>query len=90
MNAASQAISSTDENEQVARLHQRIGSLDRRQIAIWRQMSSARRLAMAFQAYQFALDVVRLTERRRHPNLSAEELSWRVTRRMQSDPRLGK
>jgi hypothetical protein len=65
------------------------GSLDRRQIAAWREMSPARRLELAFQAYQFGLDVVRLTERQRHPNRSPDEQAWRVTRRLQGDPRLG-
>ena len=71
-------------------LHKRIGLPDKRQIAAWRQMSPARRLEMAFQAYQFALDVVRLTERRRRPDLSPQELNWRVTRRMQGDSTLGR
>ncbi len=53
-------------------------------------MSPARRLELAFQAYQFALDAVRLTERRNHPDLSPEELAWRVTRRMQGNPVLGR
>jgi len=42
------------------------------------------------QAYQFALDTVRLTERQRHPDLPPEELAWRVTRRMQGNPKLGR
>jgi hypothetical protein len=71
-------------------LRLRIGKLDPRQIAAWRAMTPARRLEIAFQAYQFALDAVRLTERRDHPDLSPEELAWRVTRRMQRDPRLGR
>lgn len=33
---------------------------------------------MAFQVYQFALNAVRLTERRNYPDLSLEELAWRV------------
>ena len=70
-------------------LDERLGTLDKRQIMIWRAMIPARRLEIAFQAHQFALDVVRLTERRRHPELSPDELAWRVTRRMQGDPRLG-
>lgn len=64
--------------------------LDRRQIEAWRQMGPLRRMEMAFQAYQFALDVVRLTERQNHPDLLPEELAWRVTRRMQGNPRLGR
>jgi len=71
-------------------LCQRLPPLDPRQVAAWRQMTPARRLDLAFQAYQFALDVVRLTERRRHPHLSSDELNWRITRRMQGDPHLGK
>jgi len=74
----------------VEQLHRRLGPLDWRQVESWRRMSPARRLEMAFQAYQFALDAVRLTEQRRHPNLSPEELAWRVTRRMQGNPKLGR
>ena len=71
-------------------LRRRLGRLEPEQIAAWRRMSPARRLELAFQAYQFALDAVRLTERQRHPDLSPEELAWRVTRRMQGNPRLGR
>ena len=69
--------------DSAAILRRRLGQLDRQQIAAWQQMSPARRLEMAFQAYQFALDVVRLSERRNHPELSEEELHWRIVRRMQ-------
>lgn len=71
-------------------LQRRLGSLDQRQIEAWRSMHPHERLEIAFQAYQFALDAVRLTERRRHPNLSIEELNWRITRRMQGNQKLGK
>jgi len=70
--------------------HQRLEPLDPRQVAAWRAMSPARRLELAFQAYQFALDIVRLTEKKAHPDLSPEELAWRVTRRMQGNPQLGR
>ncbi len=70
-------------------LHQ-LPPLDPQQVAIWRRMTPARRLELAFQAYQFALDVVRLTEQQRHPELSPDELAWRVTRRMQGNPNLGR
>jgi hypothetical protein len=53
-------------------------------------MSPARRLELAFQAYQFALDAVLLAERQPHPDLPPDELAWRVTRRMQGDPRLSR
>ena len=69
---------------------QRIGKLDPRQIAAWRAMTPAQRLDLACQAYQFALDAVRLTERRNYPDLSPEALAWRITRRMQGDRSLGK
>lgn len=71
-------------------LERRLGALDPRQVSIWRAMTPARRLDIAFQAYQFALEAVRATERRRHPELSPEELAWRVTRRMQGNPQLGR
>ena len=70
--------------------HQQMEPLDPHQVAAWRAMSPARRLELAFQAYQFALDIVRLTEKRAHPDLSPDELAWRVTRRMQGNPRLGR
>jgi len=71
-------------------LRRRLGAPDPRQIAAWRAMSPARRLELAFQAYQFALDAVRLTERQRHPDLPADEMAWRVTRCMQGNPKLGR
>lgn len=76
--------------DKIEQLRKRLGKLDRRQIEAWRAMTPARRLDIAFQAYQFALEVVRTTERRDHPDLSPEELAWRVTRRMQGDPGLGR
>jgi hypothetical protein len=76
--------------DEIESLHQRLGRLDPRQVAAWRAMSPARRLELAFQAYQFAIDIVRLTERQRHPDLSPDELAWRITRRMQGNPRLGR
>jgi hypothetical protein len=71
-------------------LHRQLDWPDPHQIAAWRAMSPARRLEIAFQAYQFALDAVRLTERQRHPDLPPGELAWRVTRRMQGNLKLGR
>jgi hypothetical protein len=81
---------STDIIAPVESLRRRLGQPDPRQIAAWRAMSPARRLEIAFQAYQFALDTVRLTERQRHPDLPPDELAWRVTRRMQGNSTLGR
>jgi hypothetical protein len=67
-----------------------LNELESRQVAAWRAMSPARCLELAFQAYQFALDTVRLTERKRHPDLSLDELAWRITRRVQGDSTLGR
>ncbi len=77
-------------DDAVEALRRQLGQLDPYQIMAWRAMSPARRLELAFQAYQFALDVVRLTERQRHPGLSPDDLAWRVTRRIQGNPRLGR
>jgi hypothetical protein len=82
--------SSSDADDRIENLRRRLGKLDPRQVTAWRTMSPARRLELAFQAYQFALDTLRLTERRRHPDLPPNELAWRVTRRMQGDPKLGR
>jgi len=81
--------SSSDADDRIENLRRRLGKLDPRQVTAWRAMSPARRLELAFQAYQFALDTLRLTERRRHPDLPPDELAWRITRRMQGDPKLG-
>jgi hypothetical protein len=77
-------------SDPIEQLRQRIGRLEPQQIIAWQQMTPAQRLDLAFQAYQFALDAVRLTERRRHPNLSEDDFNWRVTRRMQGNQKLGK
>ena len=74
----------------IEQLQQRLGVYDRQQILIWQRMSPVKRLEVAFQAYQFALEAVRLTERQRHPDLSEEEFKWRVIRRMQGNQRLGR
>ncbi len=79
-----------ERDDAVEALSRRLGRLDPRQVAIWRAMGPIGRLELAFQAYQFVLDMVRLTERQRHPDLSPDELAWRVTRRMQGNPRLGR
>ena len=71
--------------QSVKDIHKRIGRLERHQIEAWRKMSPDQRLEIAFQAYQFALDAVRLTERNRHPDLPEDQFNWRVTRRMQGD-----
>jgi hypothetical protein len=47
--------------EAIAQLRRRIGVYDRQQILIWQRMSPVERLEVAFQAYQFALETVRLT-----------------------------
>jgi hypothetical protein len=87
---ADSIIEDSTDRERIERLRRHLGKLDRRQIEAWRAMTPARRLEIAFQAYQFALDAVRLTEARRHPDLPAEELAWRVTRRMQGNHKLGR
>jgi len=67
----------------IEQLNKHIGVYDRQQLLIWQRMSPVERLAVADQAYHFALESVRLTERQRHPDLSEEALRWRVIRRMQ-------
>ena len=59
------------------------------QVQAWRRMKPYERLDLAFQAYQFALETVRLRERKRTDGLSSTELDWRITRRMQGNPHLG-
>lgn len=77
-------------SDPIEQLRQRLGRLEKQQIKAWQQMTPAQRLDLAFQAYQFVLEAVRLTERRRHPGLSEEELNWQITRRMQGNQKLGR
>jgi hypothetical protein len=53
------------ESETADALRRRLDALHPRQIAVWRAMTPARRLELAFQAYQLALEAMRVTERRR-------------------------
>ena len=64
--------------------------LDQRQVEIWRRMNPAQKLELVFQAYQFALEMVRVAERQAHPDMPQEELNWHITRRMQGDASLGR
>ena len=73
----------------IPNLQARIGTIHPQQLWAWRQMEPYERLDIAFQAYQFALETVRLTEKQRAVGLSADELVWRVARRMQGNPKLG-
>ena len=72
------------------RLRRRPEPIDYQQMEIWRRMTPAKRLDLVFQAYQFALEMVRATEQQAHPEMPQEELNWHITRRMQGDPNLGK
>jgi hypothetical protein len=78
------------DGDEVERLCRRLGPFDARQVAIWREMGPAGRLRLAFQMHQFALEIVRTTERRRYPDLSPEKLNWRVIRRIHGDLSLGR
>ena len=76
--------------DSIEALRHRLGELDPQQVAIWRSMTPAQKLRFAFEAYSLALRAVRSDERRLHPDLSEDELAWRVTARMQGDPELAR
>lgn len=76
--------------QSIEALRKRLGEVDMQQVMAWRQMTPVKRLDIAFQAYQFALETVRLTERQQASNIGAEAFAWRVTRRMQGDQKLGR
>jgi hypothetical protein len=61
---------------------QRLGTLDPQQVAIWQQMTPAKKIRLAFQMYDMARRIIWTTERQAHPDASLQELSWRVLRRM--------
>ena len=75
--------------EAVERMRRQLEPYDMRQVAIWRRMTPAQHLAIVFQAYHLALQIVRRTEQDRHPELTPEELRWRVIWRMHGDLSLG-
>ncbi len=60
----------------------RLGTLDPQQVAIWRQMTPAKKIRLAFQMYDLARRIIWTTERQAHPDASPEELGWRMLRRM--------
>lgn len=61
---------------------QRLGTLDPQQVAIWQQMTPAKKIRLAFQMYDMARRIIWTTERQAHPDASPQELGWRVLRRM--------
>jgi hypothetical protein len=62
--------------------HRRLGTLDPQQVAIWREMTPAQNIRLAFQMYDFVRRVVWTTERQAALDASPEEFTWRVLRRM--------
>jgi hypothetical protein len=45
---------------------------------------------VAGQMYSFALQVIRVQEKQRHPDLDPETFNWRVIRRLHGNKRLGR
>lgn len=74
----------------IAHALSKLDPIDHNQVAIWRKMTPARRLDIAFQMHQFALNAIRVTVRRKHPALTADEFNWHVTRRMHGNLKLGR
>lgn len=56
--------------------------LDMRQLAIFRQLSGARRLAIAFELCEFARSLIVASVRSRYPDISEAELNERVRARI--------
>jgi hypothetical protein len=64
------------------RIREQISRLHPVQLATWRRMTPAQRLALADQLFVEAREAARRDEQRRHPNLSDPEIRQRVLRRM--------
>jgi hypothetical protein len=60
----------------------RLGRLDPQQVAIWRQMTPAQKIYLASDLYDLARRIIWTTERQMHPDISSEELYWRMLRRL--------
>ncbi len=65
-----------------ASFRRRLGTLDPRQVAIWREMTPARKLELLFQMWHLARTIAWTTERQWHPDLSDDEIARRVWKRM--------
>ena len=68
-------------SKQAKEMRRRLGRLDPQQVAIWREMTPARKLRLVFQMWHLARKIAWSTERRWHPELTEEELSQRVWKR---------
>jgi len=64
-------------------LRRRLGTLDPQQVAIWRQMTPARKVKLAFQAWADGLNEIWTIERQRHPDATPEDLAWHVQKHLQ-------
>jgi len=80
--ASSEAELSPAVRELAESFRRRLGTLDPRQVAIWRQMTPAQKIRLASHMYDLARRIIWTTERQAHPDASPEELYWRMLRRM--------
>lgn len=78
------------ELEKFDRALRRLEPVDMRQIRIWRSMTPAQRAGLAGQLYRLTAEIVRATERQRHPEAAEMDLRWHVIRRLHGNPRLGR
>jgi hypothetical protein len=62
-------------------MRRRLGMLDPQQVAIWREMTPARKLQLTFQMWRLARKIAWSTERRCHPEMSEVQLCRRVWKR---------
>jgi hypothetical protein len=62
-------------------LHSTHEEPDERQFAIWRRMTSAQKLHLAFSLYDFAKDLVRLHLRNENPTLTEAQIAELVRQR---------
>jgi hypothetical protein len=58
----------------------RLGTLDPQQVAIWRQMTPAQKIKLAFQMWAAGLNEIWTIGRQRHPDATQEDLAWHVLR----------
>jgi hypothetical protein len=62
-------------------MRRRLGTLDPQQVAVWRDMTPARKLQLVFQMWHLARKIAWSTERQWHPELTEAELAPRVWKR---------
>ncbi len=65
-------------SKQAEEMRRRLGTLDPQQVAIWREMTPARKVRLAFEGWAAGLNEIWTIEQQRHPGAPKQELAQYV------------